>query len=157
VSTNGGNGGSAVWRSLARRTVRRLYRQAPRRLSVFLHTKARARQYKRGVGSDAAATCMGAGRYDGAATGRAARCKHAASARREGRATHVSGRGPRCADRQTKAGLDVRYGVVRRRAIAIGRDVARAARARGPASKPFGLALFKREFIQNLRLKCTKG
>jgi RNase P protein component len=40
VSTNGGYGGSAVRRSLARRTVRRLYRQAPRRLSVFLHTKA---------------------------------------------------------------------------------------------------------------------
>jgi hypothetical protein len=40
VNTNGGNGGPAVRRSLARRTVRRLYRQAPRRLRVFLHTKA---------------------------------------------------------------------------------------------------------------------
>jgi hypothetical protein len=39
VSTNGGNGGSAVRCSLARRTMRRLYRQALRRLSVFLHTK----------------------------------------------------------------------------------------------------------------------
>jgi hypothetical protein len=40
VSTNGGNGGSPVRRPLTRRTVRRLYRQAPRRLRVFLHTKA---------------------------------------------------------------------------------------------------------------------
>jgi hypothetical protein len=40
VNTNGGNGGPAVRRPLARRTVRRLYRQAPRQLRVFLHTKA---------------------------------------------------------------------------------------------------------------------
>jgi hypothetical protein len=80
VSTNGGNGGSVVRRSVARRTVRRLYRQAPRRLSVFLHTKARTRQYKRGVGGDAAATRAGAGRYGGAATGRAARHGHAVRA-----------------------------------------------------------------------------
>jgi RNase P protein component len=40
VSTDGGNGGSAVRRSLARRTVRRLYRRVPRRLSVSLHTRA---------------------------------------------------------------------------------------------------------------------
>jgi hypothetical protein len=40
VNTNGGNGGSAVRRPLARGTVRCLYRQAPRRLRVFLHTKA---------------------------------------------------------------------------------------------------------------------
>jgi hypothetical protein len=40
VSTDGGNGGSAVRRSLARRTVRRLYRRVPRRFGVSLHTKA---------------------------------------------------------------------------------------------------------------------
>jgi hypothetical protein len=39
-STDGGNGGSAVRRSPARRTVRRLYRRVPRRLGVSLHTKA---------------------------------------------------------------------------------------------------------------------
>jgi hypothetical protein len=38
----GGNGGSAVQCPLARRTVRRLYRQAPWRLRVFLHTKTKS-------------------------------------------------------------------------------------------------------------------
>jgi hypothetical protein len=38
-----------------------------------------------------------------------------------------------------------------------GRDVALAARARVPAPKPFGLALLKRDFLQNFQLKCTKG
>jgi hypothetical protein len=50
VNTNGGNGGSAVRRPLARGTVRCLYRQAPRRLRVFLYTKAMGEEVQRGVG-----------------------------------------------------------------------------------------------------------
>jgi hypothetical protein len=38
-----------------------------------------------------------------------------------------------------------------------GRDVARAVRARGPAPKLFGVALFKREILQIFQLKCTNG
>jgi hypothetical protein len=49
------------------------------------------------------------------------------------------------------------YGVIRQWAVATGRDVARVAEARVPARKPFGLALLKRDFLQNLQLKCTKG
>jgi hypothetical protein len=60
-------------------------------------------------------------------------------------------------DPRTKANLGVR--VQRRTAAAVmtGRDVVRAARARVPAPKPFGLAVFKRDFLQNLQLKCYKG
>jgi hypothetical protein len=49
------------------------------------------------------------------------------------------------------------YDDVRRWADVAEHDVARAARARGPAPKPFGIALFECEFLQTYQLKCTKG
>jgi hypothetical protein len=70
-----------------------------------LHTKTKSGAVQVTVWSgDAAATCVGAGQYGGAATGRVARREHAASTGRKSGAVRASGRGPRRADRRTEAG-----------------------------------------------------
>jgi hypothetical protein len=70
-----------------------------------LHTKTKSGAVQVTVwAGDAATTCVGAGQYGGATTGRAARREHAASTGRESGAVHASGRGPRRADRRTEAG-----------------------------------------------------